>query len=143
MSTRRRGISIILSLLASVPAFGQFVTTAAGEEAAIEPCQVSPSGVLAGVRGYSGRVVEALVLAASHPAALQQAAEDLWADQQPEIDAADMSPELREALELLTRSPELLLLAATHPDELELLRSMWSYAPEGVIPRKQDCGDSQ
>jgi hypothetical protein len=136
MSTLWRGSFVALALpLLFAPAFAQSTAVAPEDEAAGPPQWVTPSRVLAGLRGYADPVVEALARLAEHPDILQSAAEAIEAGREPALDATDIDPQVRDALGILTRSPGALLLAASCPDELHLLHSLWSVAPEGVALR--------
>jgi hypothetical protein len=135
MSAPRRGIGIILTLSLFLPAFGQSPPTAPESRAACDAYRISPSRLLAGLRGYSDEVVEALVRLAQHPQVLEHVAQAIDADQQGELSVPDASPELRQAIETLRHAPELVMLAVTSPEQLERLRALWSVAPDGAAQR--------
>lgn len=135
MSAPRRGIGIILTLSLFLPAFGQSPLTAPESRAACDAYRISPSRLLAGLRGYSDEVVDALVRLAQHPQVLERVAQAIDADQQGELSMPDASPELRQAIETLRHAPELVMLAVTSPEQLERLRALWSVAPDGAAQR--------
>jgi hypothetical protein len=132
MIPSRRSIGILLTLGLSATAFAQDLT------APSQPPWASPSRVLAGVRGHSDEVVEALARLAEHPQLLERVAERLVADQRPLLTVDEVPPELQQAVELLNRWPDVLALAATCPQPLQLLRSLWTVAPDGVAQRIEE-----
>jgi len=135
MNTPRLQIGTMVLLFVFAPAFGQPPVVGPDADAAATPYRMSPSRVLAGLHGYADAVVAALVRLADHPDVLQDVAEAIEAGREPALDTLNIDLELRESLEVLVRSPGTLRLAALRPDELQLLESLWSVAPEGVMLR--------
>lgn len=135
MSALRPSITVVLTLCLLLPAFGQSGANAPDRVAADRPQRITPSRILAGVRGYSDQVIDALVRLAPHPQVLERAADDLRPGRQPTSDTSDLPPDLTEAIELLARTPEALMLAAMHPQEVQQLRSLRSVAPDGFALR--------
>jgi hypothetical protein len=135
MNTPCKAVVLISTLLVSVSVFGQPAVRPAEEAPALGPPEMTPSRVLAGLRGYADPVVEALAQLAEHPEVLQSAAEAVEAGREPAAEAADVTPALRDALKTLSQTPAALLIAATYPEELQLLHSLQSVAPEGVALR--------
>ncbi len=128
-------LGVTLTLFIFVPAFGQPAIDPPEDVIAAHPLEMTPSRVLAGLRGYADSVLGAMAQLAEHPDVLEDVAEAIEAGTEPAPDAVDVDPEVRDALGILARSPGVLLLTASRPDELQLLHSLWSVAPEGVALR--------
>ncbi|MFQ5805596.1 MAG: hypothetical protein ACE5I3_04010 [Phycisphaerae bacterium] len=141
MNAMRWGAGLSWPLLFFVPASGQSVATAPEGRADFQAQRMTPSRILAGLHGYPDQVVDALVRLAETPQELERAAEAVQGGRDPLADSADTPAQLREGLELLARTPEILLLVATHPEELQALRSLWSVAPQGAALRLHQLRD--
>ena len=135
MSTPRWGICITLTCLVVGSVCGQVGVLAPEDAAALRTPPITPTRLLAGMRMYAEPVIGALVQGARDPDALRNAAQTLQSGREPLPEGAAVSIESRQAIELLSRSPDLLLLAADHPDELRTLEVLWSVAPDGVTLR--------
>lgn len=126
--------TMLAACLASTTSWGQVAASDLVSAASAPPAGeklVSPSRVLSGVRGYPSELIEALATLGGHRDWLDRSASRVRENKPLEFDAADMPADVKTALTKLSRTPELIVIAASHPDEAAMLHSIQTDAPEG------------
>jgi hypothetical protein len=129
-------------LLATQPALGQLSRSLDGPGSIAPAPWISPSRLLAGLRAYPPDQVRAFFVLAEHPGVLQQLADEPRLFEQPEKVNGVTEAEVEAAIRELQAMPEIVLVAAACPAELQAVRQIYQDAPEGVQQRLQQLQEN-
>src|SRR5262245_16619823 len=114
----RSFLTLIAAILIAPASFAQVEPAALSSDALDTSAderggkQVSPSRVLAGLRGYPSEIIEAVATLGGQKQWLDRTAERIRKNQPVEFDTPDMPADVKSALSKLARAPEVILIAA-------------------------------
>lgn len=145
MISRRLLPSLVCVCLTSVLCLSQVVAPAQDEPAAAgvaviqdRPAPQPPlslSQLAAGVREYPARVLRSLILLSDHPLVLRQLADNPDLLEHPEQISPPVAGDVQAAIRQLQTIAPLVTLAVVHPEEIKMLREVYTEAPEGMEAR--------
>ena len=129
-------------LLATQAAFGQ-LSRSLDRPGSIAPAPwISPSRLLAGLRAYSPDHVRAFLVVVEYPGIVGQLADDPELFEHPANVKGVISADVAAAIQELRVMPEIVLVAAEHPTEFQVLRRLRREAPEGVALRLEQLREN-